>query len=67
MHLLNMRAGAAVSSVDTSKAAIYRRGKTGHFVDATETVEFYFGSPSVRKGGRTFVRQLFGPHLSTCA
>ncbi len=55
------------ASVNTSKPAIYRQGKTGHFADATETVEYYFGSPSVRKGVRTLVRQLWGPHLSTCA
>ena len=49
------------------KTGHYRQGKTGHFADATETVEYYFGSPSVRKGVRTLVRQLWGPHLSTCA
>ena len=30
-------------------------------------VEFYFGACSVRKSVWTLVRQLRGPHLSTCA
>ena len=34
---------------------------------AAETGEFYFDVSSVRKSVWTFVRQLFGPHLSTCA
>src|ERR1700737_3204634 len=34
---------------------------------AAETREFYFGPSSVRKSGCTLVRQLRGPHLSTCA
>jgi hypothetical protein len=34
---------------------------------AAETGEFYFEVSSVRKSVWTFVRQLFGPHLSTCA
>jgi hypothetical protein len=37
------------------------------FGGAIETVEFYFVPSSVRKSGCTFVRQLRGPHLSTCA
>ena len=34
---------------------------------AAETMEFYFVASSVRKSVWTFVRQLRGPHLSTCA
>jgi hypothetical protein len=34
---------------------------------AAETGEFYFEVSSVRKSVWTLVRQLFGPHLSTCA
>jgi hypothetical protein len=45
--------------VDTAKPAILWR--------AIETVEFYFAMSSVRKSGCTFVRQLRGPHLRTCA
>ena len=41
-------------------------GKTDNFRTA-ETGEFYFEVSSVRKSVWTFVRQLFGPHLSTCA
>jgi hypothetical protein len=41
-------------------------GKTDNFPVA-ETREFYFEASSVRKSVWTFVRQLFGPHLSTCA
>ena len=40
--------------------------KTDNFWSA-ETREFYFEVSSVRKSVWTFVRQLFGPHLSTCA
>jgi hypothetical protein len=38
-----------------------------HFRAATETGEFYFAASSVRKSVCTFVRQLRGPQLSTCA
>ena len=38
-----------------------------HFPAATETGEFYFGASSVRKSVCSFVRQLRGPHLRTCA
>ena len=41
-------------------------GKTDNF-QAAETREFYFDVSSVRKSVWTFVRQLFGPHLRTCA
>lgn len=40
--------------------------KTDNF-RAAETREFYFGASSVRKSVCTFVRQLRGPHFSTCA
>ena len=49
--------------------------KTGHrwtaqnrpFRRAIETGDFYFDTSSVRKSVCTFVRQLRGPHLRTCA
>ena len=41
-------------------------GKTDNS-SAAETGEFYFAVSSVRKSVWTFVRQLFGPHLRTCA
>jgi hypothetical protein len=53
-------------SVDGSKPAIYGQGKTGNLA-AAETSEFYFVPSSVRKSVCTLVRQLRGPHLSTCA
>ena len=37
------------------------------FSPAAETSEFYFVASSVRKSVWTLVRQLRGPHLSTCA
>jgi HTH-like domain len=37
------------------------------FLRAAETGEFYFAPSSVRKSVWTLVRQLRGPHLSTCA
>jgi hypothetical protein len=46
-------------SIDTSKPATTSA--------ATETQGFYFVAASVRKSVWTFVRQLRGPHLSTCA
>ena len=42
-------------------------GQNRHFLPAAETNEFYFVPSSVRKSVWTFVRQLRGPHLSTCA
>jgi hypothetical protein len=45
--------------VDTSKPAIPGSG--------IEASEFYFVPSSVRKSVCTFVRQLRGPHFSTCA
>ena len=41
--------------------------KTGNFVTPAKTGEFYFVPSSVRKSVWTLVRQLRGPHLSTCA
>jgi len=42
-------------------------GKTDKYLTAAETSEFYFEVSSVRKSVCTLVRQLRGPHLSTCA
>ena len=55
------------ASVDTLKPAIERQGKTGHHRRATETMWFYCATASGRKSAATFVRQLRGPHFSTCA
>ena len=55
------------ASVDSSKPAICGQRKTGIFAGAAETGEFYFVPSSVRKSVCTFVRQLRGPHLRTCA
>jgi hypothetical protein len=55
------------SSVDSGKPATDRQLKTGHHERAAETSEFYFVPFSVRKSVCSFVRQLRGPHLSTCA
>jgi hypothetical protein len=41
--------------------------KTGNFLPPAKTGEFYFVPSSVRKSVWTLVRQLRGPHLSTCA
>jgi hypothetical protein len=41
-------------------------GQNRQFLSA-ETSEFYFVPSSVRKSVCTFVRQLRGPHFSTCA
>ena len=54
-------------SVDSGKPPTDRRFKTGHHERAAETSEFYFVPLSVRKSVCSFVRQLRGPHLSTCA
>ena len=43
------------------------RFKTDKYLTAAETSEFYFEVSSVRKSVCTLVRQLRGPHLSTCA
>ena len=55
------------SSVDGSKPAICGHRKTGHFGRPETAVEFYFMTSCVRKVVWTLVRQLRGPHLSTCA
>src|SRR5215831_9303653 len=44
-----------------------RTGKTDNYLTTAETREFYFEVSSVRKSVCTFVRQLRGPHLRTCA
>jgi hypothetical protein len=41
--------------------------KTGHFSRRPRPMEFYFVGSSERKSVCTLVRQLRGPHLSTCA
>jgi hypothetical protein len=59
------------SSTDVPRWTVQNR----QFVDrvkpaisgAAETGEFYFVPSSVRKSVCTLVRQLRGPHLSTCA
>ena len=45
----NVRKAVINSSVDGSKPAICRQGKTGNFRRQTETSEFYFEASSVRK------------------
>ena len=55
------------ASVDGSKPAICGHRKTGHFGRPETAVEFYFMTSCVRKVVWTLVRQLRGPHLSTCA
>jgi hypothetical protein len=64
-----MRAGwkALSASVDGSNPAIRRRAKCRFFLRRARLVEFYFVGSSVRKSVWTLVRQLRGPHLSTCA
>jgi hypothetical protein len=56
-----------IPSVDTSKPAICGQAKTGNFLGPAKTGEFYFVPSSGRKSVWTLVRQLRGPHLSTCA
>ena len=43
------------------------RVKPGHFQRPETGVEFYFTASCVRKSVWTLVRQLRGPHFSTCA
>ena len=56
-----------MSSADGSNPAIYGHRKTGHFWRPETGVEFYFMGSCARKDVWTLVRQLRGPHLSTCA
>ena len=42
-------------------------GQNRQLTEPAETSEFYFVASSVRKSVWTFVRQLRGPHFSTCA
>ena len=54
-------------SADGSNPAISGHRKTGHFWRPETGVEFYLIGSCVRKVVWTLVRQLRGPHLSTCA
>jgi serine/threonine protein kinase len=55
-------------SVDRAKPAICRHFKTGHFEWAgSRPSEFYRTMSPDCKSVWTFVRQLRGPHFSTCA
>ena len=58
---------AAKTSVDSLKTGHLSTGQNRQFLPAAETSEFYFVASSVRKSVWTLVRQLRGPHLSTCA
>ena len=55
------------ASVDSSKPAICGQPKPAIKRRRPRPVEFYFVASSVRKSVCTLVRQLRGPHLSTCA
>ena len=57
----------ASSSADGSNPAISGHRKPGHFRRPETGVEFYFTASCVRKSVWTLVRQLRGPHFSTCA
>ena len=61
------RAGAEYASVDGSNPAISGHRKSGHFRRPETGVEFYLTAPCVGKVVWTLVRQLRGPHFSTCA
>ena len=63
----DLKPSNVMTSVDVSKPAISRQGKTGIFSGRRDQVEFYFVGSPVRKSVWTFVRQLRCPHLSTCA
>ena len=54
-------------SVDGSNPAISGHRKSGHFRRPETGVEFYLTAPCVGKVVWTLVRQLRGPHFSTCA
>ena len=54
-------------SVDGSNPAISGHRKPGHIRRPETGVEFYFIGSCSRKDVWTLVRQLRGPHLSTCA
>ena len=55
------------TSADGSNPAISGHRKPGHFRRPETGVEFYFIGSCARKDVWTLVRQLRGPHLSTCA
>ena len=58
----------SVPSVDTLNPATDRHRKTGHHTrEPSRPMEFYCVDSSVRKSVWTLVRQLRGPHFSTCA
>ena len=57
----------ALASADGSNPAISGHRETGHFWRPETGVEFYLIGSCVRKVVWTLVRQLRGPHLSTCA
>ena len=59
--------GSKLFSADGSNPAISGHRKTGHFWRPETGVEFYLIGSCVRKVVWTLVRQLRGPHLSTCA
>jgi hypothetical protein len=62
------RSISAKASVDRAKPAICRHFKTGHFQAAgSRPIEFYRTLSPECKSMWTFVRQLRGPHFSTCA
>ena len=64
---LNAMIPAALPSVDGSNPAISGHRKSGHFRRPETGVEFYLTAPCVGKVVWTLVRQLRGPHFSTCA
>jgi hypothetical protein len=54
-------------SVDTSNPAICGRFKTGHYpVTARDGIKVYLTLSPGGKSPCSFVRQLRGPHFSTC-
>ena len=53
--------------MDGSNPAISGHRKSGHFRRPETGVEFYLTAPCVGKVVWTLVRQLRGPHFSTCA
>ena len=55
------------ASANGSNPAISGHRKPGHFRRPETGVEYYFTASCVRKSVWTLVRQLRGPHFSTCA
>ena len=56
-----------LASADGSNPAISGHRKPGHIRRPETGVEFYLMGSCSRKDVWTLVRQLRGPHLSTCA